>query len=115
LDRNVVLGLFNYGGQDGTKEIDIEFGQWGNPGADRGHYTVWPNEFVAGYSNSTQSFPVSLNGDYTTHRFLWDSDQITFQSTSAVGLDRRPSSLGGAGRGCFGRPCLPSGAGRISL
>src|SRR5262249_33385967 len=80
LDRNVVLGLFTYGGPDGTNEIDIEFGQWGNPNAPRGHYTVWPAQFVPDYKNTTQAFPVALNGSYTTHRFTWSSDQILFQS-----------------------------------
>jgi|CXWL01.1.fsa_nt_gi hypothetical protein len=82
LDPNVVVGLFNYPteavGPDGTNEIDIEFAQWGNPAAPIGNFTVWPVK--PGITNTSNSFPVELNGTYTTHRFIWESQQIFFQS-----------------------------------
>ncbi len=82
LDPNVVLGLFNYPtedvGPDATNEIDIEFARWGNQDADNGSYTVWPVQ--AGLSQTSKSFPFTLSGTYTTHRFTWRSDEIFFQS-----------------------------------
>lgn len=82
LDPNVVLGLFNYPtsdvGTDGTNEIDIEFAHWGNAEWPIGNFTVWPVE--SGLTQISESFPVELNGTYTTHRFIWESQQIFFQS-----------------------------------
>ncbi|MFN8381152.1 MAG: glycoside hydrolase family 16 protein [Anaerolineales bacterium] len=81
-DPNVVLGLFNYPtegiGPDGTNEIDIEFAHWGNPDVPIGNFTVWPSQ--AGIEQTSNSFPVKLNGTYTTQRFIWQSQQIFFQS-----------------------------------
>lgn len=82
LDRNVVLGLFNYPtpdvGPDGTNEIDIEFAKWGSSFAPAGNYTVWPT--TTSVSHRTKSFPFSLKGDWSTHRFTWSSTRVFFQS-----------------------------------
>lgn len=82
LDPNVVLGLFNYPtpdvGPDGTNEIDIEFARWGKPKASMGNYTVWPAR--EGLRRASKRFSVELNGEYTTHRFIWNSTGVTFQS-----------------------------------
>jgi hypothetical protein len=82
-DPNVVLGLFNYPtpdvGQDGTNEIDIEFAQFRPPlNAD---YVVLP-EIGPDIHKDTDRilFKFTLNGDYTTHRFLWQPERVTFQS-----------------------------------
>jgi hypothetical protein len=85
LDRNVVLGLFTYPtlmwGKDKTNEIDIEFAQWGNPAAKNADYVVYPTSAVSRDKNIDNiEFWFALNGDYTTHRFLWESSQVTFQS-----------------------------------
>ncbi|KTC84978.1 glycoside hydrolase family 16 protein [Legionella brunensis] len=84
LDPNVVLGLFNYPttdvGPDGTNEIDIEFSKWAstNPTDSNISYTVWPailtpNKTVLGSS-------IKLNGDYSTHGFVWEKDKVFYQS-----------------------------------
>ncbi len=82
LDPNIVLGLFNYPtgdvGPDGTNEIDIEYARWGNPEWPIGNFTVWPVE--PELTQISESFPVELNGTYTTHQFIWESQQIFFQS-----------------------------------
>lgn len=82
LDPNIVLGLFNYPtadvGPDATNEIDIEFAKWGDPEAPIGNFTVWP--VLPGLTQVSESFPVQLNGTYTTHRFTWQSTQIHFES-----------------------------------
>ena len=82
LDPNIVFGLFNYPtpdlGPDGTNEIDIEFSQWANPEAPMGNYTVWPTkkELV----RASHRFPVELSGDYSTHKIIWNSTSVSFQS-----------------------------------
>lgn len=84
LDKNVVFGLFQYPtadvGPDGTNEIDIEFTKWGNSLSNGLNYTVYPAQ--AGLTETTQNFPISLNGDYTTHRYIWQSQSVHFQSTN---------------------------------
>jgi hypothetical protein len=82
LDRNVVLGMFNYPppdvGPDSTNEIDIEIARWGNPTYPNLNFTVWPTR--DNLPQQGKSFEFSLNGTYTTHRFTWRSDSLLFQS-----------------------------------
>ena len=83
LDRNVVLGLFNYPtadvGPDASNEIDIEFARWGDARANMLNYTAWPVLPALGPWGNT--FPLSLNGDLSTHRFIWRPTFIRYQST----------------------------------
>jgi len=82
LDRNVVLGLFNYptsdAGPDGTHEIDIEFAQWGNSSAPRGNYTVWPATDAV--RRESKAFVFTLDGDSSKHSFTWTSTNVLFES-----------------------------------
>jgi hypothetical protein len=82
LDRNVVLGLFNYPpgdvGRGGTHEIDIEFARWGIPTAPIDNYTVWPVERAL--KSTSQSFHVTFTGEASTHRFTWSPGSVLFQS-----------------------------------
>ena len=78
LDKNVVLGLFNYGGSDGVNEIDIEFARWDVQGGSAGNFVVYPAQ--AGLSYARFPFDLVLNGSATTHRFLWNYDGVSFQS-----------------------------------
>ena len=82
LDRNVVLGLFNYPtddvGPDGTNEIDIEFAQWGNAQLDHLNWTVYPP--ALGPAPESAVFPIHLSGDASTHRFTWSGKRIKFVS-----------------------------------
>ncbi|WP_163991369.1 glycoside hydrolase family 16 protein [Pyxidicoccus caerfyrddinensis] len=81
-DDNVVLGLFNYTrpdvGPDGTNEIDLEFAKWGGSQSQMGNWAVYPA--VTGVTYSHQSYPISLTGTYSTHRFQWSSSQVYFQA-----------------------------------
>ena len=90
LDKNVVLGLFNYPtadvGPDGTHEIDIEFAQWGNSSAPSGNYTVWPA--TNGVRRESKAFGFTLNGDSTGHSFTWTSTNIVFESQEKYAGDR---------------------------
>jgi hypothetical protein len=82
MDRNVVVGLFNYPtsdvGPDGTHEIDIEFAQWGNSSAPSGNYTVWPT--TTNVKQESKPFSFTLNGDSSTHSFTWSLTNVFFQS-----------------------------------
>jgi hypothetical protein len=82
LDPNVVFGLFNYPtpdvGSDATREIDIEFAEWGKPNTPIGNYTVWPAK--AGFNRAYKRFSMKLNGGSTTHRFIWHRTSVRFQS-----------------------------------
>jgi hypothetical protein len=64
LDKNVVLGLFNYPisdvGPDGTNEIGIEMSRWSNEISPMGSYVVWPN--VLNGPKYVELFPVTLTG-----------------------------------------------------
>jgi Glycosyl hydrolases family 16 len=87
MDRNVVLGLFNYPtadvGRDGTHEIDIEFAQWGNSFAPSGNYTVWPA--TNGVRHESKAFPFKLDGDSSKHSFTWTSTNVVFESEEGEG------------------------------
>ncbi|CAF4666263.1 unnamed protein product, partial [Rotaria sp. Silwood1] len=78
-DPRVVLGLFTYGGVDGTNEIDIEVAKWGRTEvvASNYFYTVYPHTLgiAQPVSNGTR---ISLQGTYTTHQFTWTSDKVSF-------------------------------------
>lgn len=78
MDKNVVLGLFNYSGNDGFDEMDIEWARWGNDTYPNCNYTVWPAE--TGFENFSYVQEVSLSGKNTTQRFTRTSNSVTFQS-----------------------------------
>jgi len=82
LDKNVVLGLFNYPtrdvGPDGTHEVDIEFARWGKSSTPIGNYTVWPT--TNSVKRESKSFAFTLNGDLSKHSFVWTSTNIVFES-----------------------------------
>ena len=71
LDPNVVLGLFSYPasnvGSDGSDEIDIEYTKWGDPQSTDGNWTIYPAQ--PEYGNAHETFPISLDGTYTTNRY----------------------------------------------
>lgn len=98
LDRNLVLGLFNYPdsdqGGDGTNEIDIEYAQWGQAAADHGNWTIYPA--VAGPKPLEKTFPIHLNGDRTTHRFTWSPTGVRFvalHGTQDIGSEQNPIDI----------------------
>ena len=77
LDRNIVLGLFNYkAGDDGHHEVDIEFARWGNNAWPNYNYTVYP---ATGSPSVSQTNELALNGTYTTYRFIRSSTAVSFK------------------------------------
>lgn len=73
LDKNIVLGLFTY--ENDKKEIDLEFTRKGIASNPAGWYVVQPST-----RRSEFNFPLNLTGDFTTHKFIWSSSEILFQS-----------------------------------
>lgn len=78
-DPNVVAAMFTY--ENDNREIDIEFtnGGFGNvlykdiPG----WYTIQPKPYN---SSNQKRFYLNLTEDYSTHKFIWSSANIFFQS-----------------------------------
>lgn len=80
LDPYDVFGMFNYGGQDYTNEIDIEMSTFGgNTGP--GNWTVWPAVSGGPGGDTTQTFNPASGP--STQRFTWSSTQVAFQALDA--------------------------------
>jgi len=81
LDKNVVVGLFNYPtpaiGPDGTNEIDMEFATWGGQQAQHGNWTVWPAQ--TGVSDTTRIFAMPAGGQ-NSYSFTWTDHSVEFQA-----------------------------------
>lgn len=77
-DKNIVLGLFNYSGNDGYDEMDIEFARWGNSNYPNLNYTIWPA--TQGYNNFSYTQEFSLAGTYTTQRFTRTANSVVLKS-----------------------------------
>jgi hypothetical protein len=86
LDKNVVLGLFQYptskSKADGAGEIDIEFAKWGNEKGKIGNFTA-----VSDKNNNfslTDKFDFSSDQNLTLHTFERTSKSVFFQSFQAA-------------------------------
>lgn len=79
LDKNVVLGLFNYSGNDGFDEMDIEVARWDFNNHPNLYYSVWPayNSNGTKWTNASFFDPPST---YTIHRFTRTPHIVMFQS-----------------------------------
>ncbi|WP_379664209.1 glycoside hydrolase family 16 protein [Pseudopedobacter beijingensis] len=80
LDKNVVLGLFNYSGNDRYDEMDIEFARWGNDAWDILNYTVWPATGSLDTIPGVHTANFTMSGTYSTHRFKRTADSVVFKS-----------------------------------
>ena len=78
MDKNVVLGLFNYSGNDGFDEMDIEWARWGNKHYPNCNYTIWPAE--KGFKNFSYVKEITLTGKNTTQRFTRTDTSVHLQS-----------------------------------
>jgi len=80
LDPNVVFAMFNYSGNDGYDEMDIEYSKWGNA---KNKTNLDFNLYPATGSNQTNmetTASVTLTGTYTTHRIIRSGNEVDFQS-----------------------------------
>jgi hypothetical protein len=75
-DKNVILGLFAYSGEN--SEIDFEFGRWGedDPGFNS-QFVVQPWDTPGNIERFTTP---TGSGTTTTHEFDWQPGSITFRS-----------------------------------
>ncbi|OOQ59507.1 glycoside hydrolase family 16 protein [Mucilaginibacter pedocola] len=79
LDKNIVLGFFNYSGVDGYDEMDIEYAKWGvnnNPWA---NYTVYPKQ-GQGPANYHTATTFTTGGTYITNRFKRTASSVVFKT-----------------------------------
>jgi len=74
-DPNIVSGLFTY--ENDNRELDIEFSSWGDSTDVDGWYTIQPPPYN---SSNQNSFSLNLSGNNSTHKFIWSSSTIFFQS-----------------------------------
>jgi len=80
LDKNIVLGLFNYkAGDNGHHEVDIEFARWGNDAWPNFNYTVYP-AYGDPQTRQFQTYELSLNGTYSTYRFHRNSQKVSYKA-----------------------------------
>jgi hypothetical protein len=84
-DKNIVLGLFNYSGNDGYDEIDIEFGRWGNSKYPNLNYTVWPAE--KGFTNNSYTKEYLQKNNYSIQQFTWRKNSVSFSTFDADKMD----------------------------
>jgi hypothetical protein len=77
-DKNIVLGLFNYSGNDGYDEIDIEFGRWGNAKYPNLNYTVWPAQ--KGFTNNAYTKEYLQKNNFSIHQFTWRKNSVSFST-----------------------------------
>ncbi|MEF8799336.1 MAG: hypothetical protein V5A79_07980 [Candidatus Bipolaricaulota bacterium] len=87
LDKNVVLGMFNY--HDDEHEIAIELARWGNEEAKNAQYTLQPVEEPVEISKRSHSFDYPDSLVPQTHKFIWEKDRVLFRSYR--GHQREPS------------------------
>ena len=78
-DQNVVAAMFTY--ENDKREIDIEFTGSGFGNTSKmntyGWYTVQPKP----YNDTNQKlFKLNLTDNYSSHKFIWSSENIFFQS-----------------------------------
>ncbi len=80
LDKNIVLGLFNYPnpgqGVDGTNEIDIEDAHWGVQKYPPMNLTVWPA--VLGVKDGHTESSFKLPSDKADLSFNWTTSTVTY-------------------------------------
>ena len=79
LNKNVVLGLFNYSGTDGLDEMDIEFARWGVDSNPNLNYTIYPAEKGYPLYQNNRAFTIT-DGTYSTHRFTRTSTSVVYKS-----------------------------------
>jgi hypothetical protein len=85
-DKNIVLGLFNYSGNDGYDEMDIEIARWGNAAYPNLNYTIWPAKMdTAKNSATTKEFV--LKSTLSTHYFRRNADTVICASFDSISTD----------------------------
>lgn len=81
-DPNVVAGFFTWDTQpvEANRELDIEFASWGIEGNMKGQYVVQPFSSP----DRLKLFDPNMQGTYSTHRIIWQSDKLQFTSWHGI-------------------------------
>jgi len=89
LDKNVVFGMFNYSGDDGRDEMDIEYSKFGSATANNTNFTIYPAQTVTSTADWHTTYNTSLtDGTYTTQRFKRNSaTSVYFQELGGFQTD----------------------------
>ena len=88
INENAVLGLFNWSDSSdySHREFEFEFSRWGKPVDYNAQCVVQPYD----QEGNMRKFNLGLNGDYSTHTFIWEKSGIDFLSLR--GEDPLPKS-----------------------
>jgi hypothetical protein len=79
-DKSIVFGMFNYSGNDGFDEMDIEYSKWGYPDNEKMlNYTLFP-ETGSSKSSIEVVYPFKLDNNLSTQRFVRTPNSIVFKS-----------------------------------
>ena len=78
LNRNAVLGMFNY--HDDEHEIAIELSRWGQKASHNAQYVVQPVEQPVEISERLHRFTYDDSFLSLTHKFIWQPNRIDFMS-----------------------------------
>jgi len=79
MDKNVVLGLFNYSGADGNDEMDIELTRWGIPLNRNTHYTIFTPQPLPPKESWSKNLKITLTGEgNTTQRLTRNTNNSVF-------------------------------------
>jgi hypothetical protein len=81
-DKNLVLGLFNYSGNGGMDEMDIEIARWGNASYPNLNYTIWPAK--KGFKDSATVKEFRLKSNLSTHYFRRNADTVICASFDGI-------------------------------
>src|ERR1700712_973966 len=87
-NKNIVLGLFNYSGNDGLDEMDIEVARWGNDSFPNLNYTVWPAKKIAA-RNATHAFQYAQESKFSIQQFTRSADSVAFSTFNGAGVDSK--------------------------
>ncbi len=82
-DKNIVLGLFNYSGNDRFDEMDIEIARWGNAAYPNLNYTIWPAKNDSA-KNSATTREFSLKSTLSTYYFKRNADTVICSSFDSI-------------------------------
>jgi hypothetical protein len=87
-DKNIVLGLFNYSGNDGFDEMDIEIARWGNAAYPNLNYTIWPAKNDSA-KNSATTREFTLKSTLSTYYFKRNADTVICSSFDSISTDQK--------------------------
>ncbi len=107
LDKNVVFGFFtwdDYTPQYNYREIDIEFGRWGDAYAPNAQYVIQPWD-VPG---NRYRFFLNLSESDSLHQFNWQPDSVQFDSWDRAGTPLQTWAYSNS-------PAIPPPGGNIHL